>query len=127
MGREANGERLTEVVGLKWGFKARCDDISDALDALPEKLEDQFNAATEKLEKLIEQYKAWLTEQEMMEGQVIDRSILGHHSIDFHPRTSVDRNTKVIPRMMPPRVAEKYLCPLNYIVKTDSVYVLKRT
>ena len=64
---------LDKVVGLKWGFKARCDDISDALDALREKLEDQFNAATEKLENLIEQYKAWLTEKEMMEGQVFAR------------------------------------------------------
>ena len=64
---------LTEVVGLKWGFKARCDDISDALDALCEKLEDQFNAATEKLENLVEQYKAWLTEKEMTDGQVIAR------------------------------------------------------
>ena len=64
---------LTEVVGLKWGFKARCDDISDALDALCEKSEDQFKAATEKLENLVEQYKAWLTEKEMTDGQVIAR------------------------------------------------------
>ena len=64
---------LTEVVCLKWGFKARCDDISDALDALCEKLEDQFNAATEKLQNLVEQYKAWLTEKEMKDGQVIAR------------------------------------------------------
>ena len=64
---------LDKVVGLKWGFKARCDDVSDALDALHEKLEDQFNAATEKLENLVEQCKAWLTEKEMTDGQVIAR------------------------------------------------------
>ena len=70
--RDDRNMLITKVDGLKWEFKEKCYDVSDAQDILCEKLKDRFNAATEKLENLIEQYKAWLTEKEMMEGQVND-------------------------------------------------------